>query len=129
MKVNGVTNVASGYYNNIQKSVVEKNKPAKGDTLQISNTARVYDKIDNFLNLNGKNRLDLSDLNDAEREEFFKMLNALIKKGIVGYEYLEVNGKKEKHFLTNEIGDERIYGARKWREKRDEYKFEPEVRK
>ncbi len=118
MKVNGMTlsNYFAGYTSARKKAVVSANGD-KTDKIEISNTARVYDKIDNFLNMNGKNRLDLSDLNDAEREEFFKMLNALIKKGIVGYEYLDVNGKKEKHFLTNEIGDERIYGAKKWKER------------
>ncbi len=119
MKVNGMTS-SGAYYGAKPKTPSEKLKDftrGKKDSVEISNTAKVYDKIDNFLNLNAKNRLDLSDLSESEKEEFFKMLHALIKRGIIGYEYLEVNGKKEKHFIVNEIGNERIYGARKWRDK------------
>ena len=53
-----------------------------------------------------------ADLNDAEKEEFLKMLANLLKHGIIGYEILEVNGQPEKHFIVNQIGDERIYGAK-----------------
>ena len=89
----------------------EKNIPAK-DSLEISNTSKIYDKIDKFLNLGRPDRLDTSDMNNAEREEFLKMLADLLKKGIVGFEVLEVNGKPEKHFIVNQIGDERLKGAK-----------------
>ena len=46
-----------------------------------------------------------------------KMLADLIHKGIVGYEILEVNGKPEKHYIVNEIGDKRIYGAKLYKER------------
>lgn len=82
------------------------------DSVEISNTAKVYDRIDKFLNLGRPDRLDVSDLNDAEKEEFLKMLADLLKRGIIGYEILEVNGQPEKHYIVNQIGDERIYGAK-----------------
>ncbi|MCX6169126.1 MAG: hypothetical protein NTX65_07300 [Ignavibacteriales bacterium] len=82
------------------------------DSVEISNTAKVYDRIDKFLNLGRPDRLDVTDLNDAEKEEFLKMLANLLKHGIIGYEILDVNGKPEKHFIVNQIGDERIYGAK-----------------
>ncbi len=127
MKVNGLTATNLYFIKNRSSNNASQTKSYKsGDKLEISNTARVYDKIDNFLNLHSSDWTDVSDLNPEEQKEFFKMMNALIKKGIVGYEYLEVNGKKEKHFLTNEIGDERIYGARKWK---DKYKFTPKPRR
>jgi hypothetical protein len=91
--------------------VPDKNLPAK-DSIEISNTSKVYDRIDKFLNLGGPDRLDVGDLNQAEREEFLKMLSDLIRKGIVGFEVLEVNGKPEKHYIVNQIGNERIYGAK-----------------
>ncbi len=61
----------------------------QNDTAEISNTAKVFDKLDKFLNLGRSNRLDLDDLNDKEKEEFMKMLAELLKRGIVGYEVLE----------------------------------------
>jgi len=87
------------------------------DSAEISNTAKVFDKLDKFLNLGRTNRLDIDDLNDKEKEEFMKMLSELIKRGIVGYEILEVNGKPEKHYIVNQIGNERIYGAKLYKKR------------
>jgi len=82
------------------------------DSVEISNTSKALDKLDKFLNLGRSDRVDLDGLNDAEKEEFVKMLAALLKRGIVGYEILEVNGRPEKHYIVNQIGNERIYGAK-----------------
>jgi len=82
------------------------------DKIEISNTAKAFAKLDNFLNLGKKDRLDTSDLNEEEKQEFLKMLAKLLQEGIVGYEILEVNGKPEKHYIVNQIGDERIRGAK-----------------
>jgi len=89
----------------------------KSDSIEISNTAKVYDKVDKFLNLGDSDRLDVGELNEAERKEFLKMLTALIKKGLVGYEVLDVNGKPEKHFVDNQIGDKRLKGAKLYKKK------------
>lgn len=82
------------------------------DKIEISNTAKAFAKLDNFLNLGKKDRLDTSDLNEEEKKEFLKMLAKLLQEGIVGYEILEVNGRPEKHYIVNQIGDERIRGAK-----------------
>jgi len=82
------------------------------DSIEISNTSKVYDRIDKFLNLGRPDRLEISDLNPAEKKEFLKILADLLRKGIVGYEVLEVNGKPEKHYIVNQIGDERLKGAK-----------------
>jgi hypothetical protein len=82
------------------------------DSAEISNTSKAFKKLDDFLNLGKSDRLDITDLNPKEKEEFMKMLATLIKKGVVGYEILEVNGKPEKHYIDLEIGDQRIKGAR-----------------
>ncbi len=90
---------------------------AKKDSLEVSNTSRAFSKLNEFMNLGSPFRLDdLHDMAPGEKEEFLKMLSKLLKAGIVGYEYLEVNGKKEKHFIVNQIGDERIYGAKHYKE-------------
>lgn len=96
---------------------LEKVKVAKADSIQISNTARVYDKVDKFMNLGSSERLGVADLNREERKEFLKIVSALIKKGVVGFEVLEVNGKPEKHFIENEIGDQRLKGAKLYKKK------------
>lgn len=84
----------------------------KSDRLEISAAGKAFKKIDDFLNLGKPDRLDTSDLSPAEKEEFLKILANLLKKGVVGYEILEVNGKPEKHYIVNQIGDERIRGAK-----------------
>lgn len=91
--------------------------PAKTDTIEISNTAKVYDKVDKFFNLGREGRADLSKMNKKEKDEFLKMTADLIKKGVVGFEVLNVNGKPEKHFIETEIGDQRIKGAKLYKKK------------
>jgi len=82
------------------------------DKLEISNTSKAFAKLESFLNLNKKDRLDISDLSKEERDEFLKMLSMLLERGIVGYEILEVDGKPEKHFIVTQIGDERLRDAK-----------------
>lgn len=103
-------NIYNNEFNNLKtkNNVADDNK----DNAEISNTSRALDKLDKFLNLGRSDRVDIEGLNDAEKEEFIKMLAALLKRGIVGYEILEVNGKPEKHYIVNQIGNKRIYGAK-----------------
>lgn len=98
------------------KNEIEK-KSSKGDSVEISNTAKVYDKVDKFFNLGAEDRLDISDLSKEEKDEFLKMIAKLIDKGVVGYEVLEVNKKPEKHYVDIQIGDERIKGAKLYKKK------------
>jgi hypothetical protein len=87
-------------------------KKESTDSIEISNTAKVMNNIDKFMNLGRTDRADMSEMNSEEREEFIKMTADLIKHGIVGYEVLDVNGKPEKHDITLQIGDERLYGIK-----------------
>ncbi len=91
----------------------EKSK-AEGakDSIEFSNTSKVFARIDKFLNLGRPDRLEIADLNEEEQKEFLKVLADLLKRGIVGYEILEVNGRPEKHYIVNQIGNERLYGAK-----------------
>lgn len=85
------------------------------DKAEISNTAKAFDAVNKILDLGNSNRFseaDLDKLNPKEKEEFLKMLAILLKKGIVGYEVLEIKGKPVKYYIVNEIGDRRTYGAK-----------------
>jgi hypothetical protein len=97
----------------------KKTKPdsSKKDSAEISNTAKVLGNVDKFMNLGSGSRTDLSEMNGKEKEEFIQMTADLIKHGIVGYEVREVNGQPEKHDITLEIGDERLYGTKLYKKK------------
>jgi hypothetical protein len=103
-----------------EDSLKEKQQPlrtAKKDSVEISNTSKVFAKLDNYFNLGKTDRLDVGKLNGAEKKEFLKMLSSMLKKGVVGYEVLEVNGKPEKHDITLQIGDQRLKGAKLYKKK------------
>ncbi|MBU2493112.1 MAG: hypothetical protein KJ571_10850 [Bacteroidetes bacterium] len=91
------------------------------DKIEISNTSKAFDKLNDFLNLGKPGRMDISDLSSEERKEFLKMLSELLKSGIIGYEIKEVDGKPEKHFIVNQIGDKRLYGAKLYTKKDNYY--------
>lgn len=91
----------------------------KSDSIEISNTAKVFDNVDKFLNLGNRDRLNLEKMNESEKQEFLKMTSDLLKRGIVGYEELEVNGKREKHFIENQIGDQRLKGAKLYKKRNE----------
>ncbi len=103
----------------ISSSKDEENR--NNDKLNLNFSSRALNKLDDFFNLGKPDRLDISDLSAADKKEFLKMLSKLLQKGIVGYEYLEVNGKKEKHFIVTQIGNERIKGAKLYKDRWKEY--------
>ncbi len=91
--------------------LAKKSKPI-ADTIEISDKAKALKRVDDFLNLGKPDRLNTDAMTPGEKEEFLKMLALLLERGIVGYEILEVDGKPEKHFIVNQIGDDRLYGAK-----------------
>lgn len=93
-----------------------------GDSAEISNTAKAFKKIDGFLNLGKPRSFTLDELSPEEKDEFISMLSKLLQKGIIGYEELEVDGKKEKHFIVTQIGNQRIKGAKLYDDKLKNYK-------
>jgi hypothetical protein len=97
-----------------QKKGITNNKQV--DTLTYTKPSRAFDKIESFLNLGKPDRLNFTDLNAEEKEEFLKILTKLIKAGVVGYEILEVDGKPEKHFIVNQIGDKRTQHSKLYKE-------------
>jgi hypothetical protein len=105
-----------------KKNGADEKKPGYiVDSAEISNASKAFKKLDDFLNLGNSDRLNIDDLNPKEKDEFLKMLADLIKKGVIGYEVLDVNGKPEKHYIDLEIGDKRIYGAKLYKKNDDYY--------
>jgi hypothetical protein len=86
-------------------------------TKEKSNALKVMRRIDNFLNLGSLKDLDFSDFSKEEKEQFYKALAKLLQEGIIGYKYYDIDGKLEKHFLVNTIGDKRLYRAKTVNEK------------
>jgi hypothetical protein len=80
--------------------------------------SKVFNRVDNFLDFGSSKNLDFSHFSDEEMESFLKVMSTLMKEGIVGYEYYEVNGRIEKHFMTTSIGNRRLYGA-EWQPRED----------
>lgn len=111
--------IFSNLYESDDKKIKPKSKTSIStkDSIYISNSSKAFKKIDDFLNLGKPDRLAMDGMNEEEKKEFLKMLASLLKKGIVGYEVLKVNGKPEKHFIVNQIGNERIKGANLYKDK------------
>jgi len=77
----------------------------------ISTSAKVMGRLDEFLNMGQGTDLSLDDMSEDEQQTFLSMLSALMKKGVVGYEMLEIEeGQPEKYFIVNQIGSEETYG-------------------
>jgi hypothetical protein len=118
MKIDKINSLAFLQSETKTQSKANVSKP-KSDTIEISNTAKVFDNVDKFMNLGSQDRLKLESMNESEKQEFLKMTSDLLKHGIVGYEELEVKGRREKYFIENEIGDERLKGAKLYKKKNE----------
>ena len=73
-----------------------------------SRFTNVFEQIDSILNL-GSRRNFLGVLSDLSREELaktFAILSDLFDRGIVGYEYREINGEPHKVFIDVAIGSD-----------------------
>ncbi|MBP7651789.1 hypothetical protein KA977_00110 [Candidatus Dependentiae bacterium] len=87
-----------------------------------TNEKTVFDDIDliniseNILNLSLKNRINRLDvfsfLNNEQVAEIGKFLKELSSRGIIGWEYYEINGEYRKVFIENTIGDTSLYGKK-----------------
>ena len=73
--------------------------------------SKVWKAVDNYLDLGTNTTFFSADLSKEEIQQSLKIIAKLIKKGIVGYNYYEVNGRIEKHFLVPSIGDQRLASA------------------
>jgi DNA replication protein DnaD len=108
-KVSGTENLFNVDFSQA-KQIKEDN--TQKDTIEISDSAKVFSNIDKVFDVSNPDRLNLSDMNETEKKDFLNTLGNLLKKGFMGYETLKVKGKLEKHFIETEIGDERLKGAK-----------------
>jgi hypothetical protein len=87
----------------------QNDKPAY--VTHISTSAKVMNRLDEFLNMGQSDSLSLDDMSEAEQDTFLGMLSALLKEGVMGYEMLEIeDGMPEKYFIVNQIGSQETYG-------------------
>jgi hypothetical protein len=76
----------------------------------ISTSAKVMNRLDEFLNMGQSDSLSLDDMSEADQDTFLGMLSALLKEGVMGYEMLEIeDGMPEKYFIVNQIGSQETY--------------------
>jgi len=76
----------------------------------ISTSAKVMNRLDDFFNLGQSESLSLDDMSEDEKDTFLSMLSALLSKGVMGYEMLEIeDGVPEKYFIVNQIGSQETY--------------------
>lgn len=119
--INTVSNIGSFNLNPKSEAIAsEALSLAKDDLKDLSKSsfAKVFNRVDNFLDFGTTKNLDFSNFDKEEMKSFLKVMSTLMKKGIVGYEYYEVNGKIEKHFMTTSLGNRRLYNA-EWKERKD----------
>jgi len=119
--VNAIQNIGSFNLDNpVTKEKTEALQLAKSALQDVpqNSFSKVFNRVDNFLDFGSSKNLDFSHFSDEEMESFLKVMSTLMKEGIVGYEYYEVDGKIEKHFMTTSIGNRRLYNA-EWQPRED----------
>jgi len=119
--ISTVSNIGSFNFNPKSEVIAsEALSLAKKDLEGLSKNSfsKVFNRVDNFLDFGTTKNFDFSSFNKEEMKSFLKVMSTLMKKGIVGYEYYEVNGKVEKHFMSTSIGNRRLYNA-EWKERED----------
>ena len=115
----GFFNSTSGNENiTLSPELRKANSILKESNLESNSFNKVFDRVDNFFDVGSTKNMDFSDFSKKEMESFLKVLSSLMKEGIIGYEYYEVDGKVEKYFLTTSIGNRRLYNA-EWKARYD----------
>lgn len=94
-----------------QKSLENKQtKTEKKDAFVDVNS--VWSAVDSIFDLGDSNIFSWVRLSEAEQKKFWEIVSKLIKAGIIGYRYYEVNGQLERHFIEWEIANPRLTNAR-----------------
>ncbi len=82
---------------------------SKSDSVNINN---VMDAVDSLFDLGDSNSFSWLKLNEAEQRKFWEIVSKLIKAGIIGYRYYEINGHLERHFVELEMVDPRLANSK-----------------
>jgi len=114
LNANTLINLKQYVRTNVETSQISNNSNKNDNSAyvtHISTSAKVMNRLDEFLNMGQSDALSLDDMSEAEQETFLGMLSALLSKGVMGYEMLEIeNGVPEKYFIVNQIGSQETYG-------------------
>ena len=107
-----MTRIVSNLFN--RPVSAHTNRPAADKSVTFQNSPGIV--VHDFFDLNSKRRLEffymLGQKSGDELNTITKLIAALLKKGIVGYEYLNVNNKPYKSFITTQIGSQKLYGKK-----------------
>jgi hypothetical protein len=92
-------------------------KLAAGSTdagfVDISASHDVFTAVDSYFNLSSSGRFDdFHKLSPDDKEQFVRIVGELAKLGYVGYEEFVVDHKVERHEILNQMGDQRLRGAK-----------------
>lgn len=87
---------------------VDYNSDANLNLSDETNFKKVWSAVDSFLDLGDPNKLSWTKLSQKEQESYWKIVAKLIRKGVVGYRYYQVNGSIERHFIEYEIANPRF---------------------
>lgn len=75
------------------------------------NDKKISSKIDDIFDFGASDKLNFNNLTEQELEQYLNIISKLLKKGIIGWKYYEVNGQIEKHFVETSIADQRLANA------------------
>jgi hypothetical protein len=76
-------------------------------------SSKVFRAVDKFLDLGAKKDISLKGLNSEEKDQYYKIIAKLMQKGIVGYNYYEIDGQTEKHYIDVSLGNQRLERGKK----------------
>jgi hypothetical protein len=75
-------------------------------------TLAIFDAIDSVFDLGDSNFFKWMKLSEEEQSKFWEIVSKLIKAGILGYRYYEVNGHLERHFIEYEMANPMFANAK-----------------
>lgn len=83
------------------------------DNVDLSVSHDVFSAVDDFYNMGRSGRFDaFHKLSPDDKEQFVRIVAELAKSGYMGFEELVVKNKVERHDVANQMGDDRLRGAR-----------------
>ncbi|ROL57406.1 hypothetical protein D9V84_05305 [Bacteroidetes/Chlorobi group bacterium Naka2016] len=92
-----------------QRNIKNTEPLKKEDKFDIND---VWDAVDSIFDFGDSNFFSWLRLNEEEQRKFWEIVSKLIKAGIIGYRYYEVNGHLERHFIEWEIANPRLQNAK-----------------